>query len=132
MGMVEALLAANADVCAVDENGNSALHLACYYGNTDVVQLLLGTEDVDVVVSDRCDRWGWTRVGGTLGLEGEGGGGWFHRCVQRFRGSMFSQPGTRCGDRLGKAATWVRQEMVALDPAPENETVVRGMSGQGR
>lgn len=48
--MVDALLAAGADTSAMDENGNTALHLACFYANREVVQLLLST-DVDVVVS---------------------------------------------------------------------------------
>ncbi|CAN0376592.1 unnamed protein product, partial [Hapterophycus canaliculatus] len=45
--MVDALLTAGADVTCVDENGNSALHLACFYGNIDAVELLLAV-DVDV------------------------------------------------------------------------------------
>lgn len=50
--LVEVLLAANADICAVDENGNSALHLACFYGHREVVRLLLGAEDVNVAVRE--------------------------------------------------------------------------------
>lgn len=48
--MVDSLLSAGADVCCVDENGNSALHLASFYGRADVVELLLSV-DVDVAVS---------------------------------------------------------------------------------
>lgn len=48
--MVDSLLAAGADPGSVDENGNSALHLACFYGNSEVVQLLL-MMDCDVGVS---------------------------------------------------------------------------------
>ena len=48
--MVDSLLSAGADVCCVDENGNSALHLASFYGRTDVVELLLSV-DCDVTVS---------------------------------------------------------------------------------
>lgn len=48
--MVDVLLAAGADTFCVDENGNSALHLACFYGNREVVRLLL-TVDCDVTVS---------------------------------------------------------------------------------
>lgn len=48
--MVDSLLGAGADTSAVDENGNTALHLACFYANREVVQLLLSV-DVDVVVS---------------------------------------------------------------------------------
>lgn len=51
--MVDTLLASGANTCGVDENGNSALHLACFYGNRDVVQLLLSV-DVDVGVSFCC------------------------------------------------------------------------------
>lgn len=47
--IVDALLSAGADVCGLDENGNSALHLACFYGNHNVVELLL-TVDVDLTV----------------------------------------------------------------------------------
>lgn len=47
--IVDALLSAGADVCGVDENGNSALHLACFYGNQNVVELLLAV-DVDLTV----------------------------------------------------------------------------------
>lgn len=50
--MVDTLLGAGADTSGVDENGNTALHLACFYGNREVVQLLLSV-DVDVVVSCR-------------------------------------------------------------------------------
>ncbi|CAN0385158.1 unnamed protein product, partial [Ectocarpus sp. 13 AM-2016] len=39
--MVDDLLSAGAEVSCVDENANSALHLACFYGNTEAVELLL-------------------------------------------------------------------------------------------
>lgn len=84
--MVDALLTAGADVTCVDENGNSALHLACFYGNIDAVELLLAV-DVDVAVSrmyigveqhvlrtvkqsvhrKRCDGSGCCGAGGWLG-----------------------------------------------------------------
>lgn len=47
--MVDKLLAAGAETGGVDENGNSALHLACFYGNRDVVEILLSV-DVDLTV----------------------------------------------------------------------------------
>lgn len=47
--MVDSLLSAGADAGCVDENGNSALHLASFYGRTDVVEVLLSV-DVDVTV----------------------------------------------------------------------------------
>lgn len=58
--IVDALLSAGADVCSLDENGNSALHLACFYGNQNVVELLLAV-DVDLTVCVFC-------VIGLLGL----------------------------------------------------------------
>lgn len=51
VSMVETLLGAGADVSAVDENGNSPLHLACFYSHREVARLLLSAEDVDVTVS---------------------------------------------------------------------------------
>ena len=48
--IVAVLLTAGADVCSMDENGNTALHLACYYGNSGAVELLLAV-DVDLKVS---------------------------------------------------------------------------------
>ena len=50
-GMVDALLSAGAEVCCVDENGNSALHLASFYGQAQVVELLLAV-DADVTVRE--------------------------------------------------------------------------------
>lgn len=47
--MVKALLSAGAEIGCVDENGNSALHLACFYGRMDAVELLLAVE-ADVAV----------------------------------------------------------------------------------
>ncbi|CAN0497575.1 unnamed protein product, partial [Discosporangium mesarthrocarpum] len=46
------LLVEGADVNATDENLYNALHLACYYGHSEVVQMLLSA-GVDVLV-----RWG--------------------------------------------------------------------------
>lgn len=81
--LVEALLAANANVCAVDENGNSALHLACFYGHREVVRLLLGTEDVNVAVRERERKRVWGGEGrrgerscSTLACSGGGGNLW--------------------------------------------------------
>lgn len=48
--MANALLSAGADVGCVDENGNSALHLACFYGRMEAVELLLSAE-ADLAVS---------------------------------------------------------------------------------
>lgn len=66
--MVDDLLSAGAEVSCVDENANSALHLACFYGNTEAVELLLAV-DADIAVSRRpsflifrhlCGAWtGW-------------------------------------------------------------------------
>lgn len=50
--MVDDLLSAGAEVSCVDENANSALHLASFYGNTEAVELLLAV-DADIAVSRR-------------------------------------------------------------------------------
>ena len=46
------LVEAGADVCSTDNDGNSCLSLAAYFGHTDTVRYLLGLKDVDV--NHRC------------------------------------------------------------------------------
>lgn len=41
LALIEGLVCLHADVCAVSNNGNSPLHIACLYGAYGIVELLL-------------------------------------------------------------------------------------------
>ena len=54
--IIKALLDAGVKVNAVDSKGDTALHLACYYGNTERVELLLSAQDIDFNVQNNAGK----------------------------------------------------------------------------
>jgi ankyrin repeat protein len=59
LAAVEYLLSLGADVNAVDENGETAMHGAAYKNLPKVVQLL-AAKGAKIEVWNRKDKWGWT------------------------------------------------------------------------
>lgn len=59
LATIEFLLESGANVNAVDDNGETALHGAAYQSWPQVVRLL-AARDADVAVWNRPNRWGWT------------------------------------------------------------------------
>lgn len=61
--MVRALLSCQADVNLQDEEGTTALMVACRQGNADIVKLLLAQPGCQVALTDKVRLWhcAWSR-----------------------------------------------------------------------
>lgn len=59
--MVRALLSCQADVNLQDEEGTTALMVACRQGNADIVRLLLAQPGCQVALTDKVRLWCHTR-----------------------------------------------------------------------
>lgn len=70
--MVRALLSCQADVNLQDEQGTTALMVACRQGNADIVRLLLAQPGCQVTLTDKVRLHsitapGWGQTAGSLG-----------------------------------------------------------------